>query len=111
MVIDYHAEVAGQAPPAAVDPLDLIIYRRPSRYCESDRLHTFAVRHFGTLWQGHSRVMAIRDWVTRHVAFRSNTSNSIRPRRPQWRPCEISVRRCWRGYSARIEPMNHVRQV
>ena len=28
------------------------------------------------MWQGHSRVQAIRDWVNRHVAFTSNTSNS-----------------------------------
>ena len=55
--------------PGAVLP-----YLYPSRYCESDRLHAFAVREFGALWQGHGRVIAIRDWVTRHVTFRSNTS-------------------------------------
>lgn len=57
--------------PGAVLP-----YLYPSRYCESDRLHAFAVQQFGTLWQGYSRVMAIRDWVNRHVGFHSNTSNS-----------------------------------
>jgi transglutaminase-like putative cysteine protease len=58
-------------------PPHVLPYLYPSRYCESDKLHKFAVQQFGTLWQGHGRVMAIRDWVTREVAFRSNTSNSL----------------------------------
>ncbi len=58
-------------------PAHVLPYLYPSRYCESDRLHTFAVQEFGKLWQGYSRVMAIRDWVNRHVAFESNTSTSI----------------------------------
>ncbi len=52
-------------------------YLYPSRYCESDRLHQFAVRQFGGLWQGHGRVAAIRDWVQQYVNFRSNTSTSV----------------------------------
>jgi transglutaminase-like putative cysteine protease len=47
----------------------------PSRYCESDRLHRFAFAQFGGLWQGYERVCAIRDWVQRHVAFLSNSSD------------------------------------
>ena len=76
--IDHHVQPPQQVGETRVADLPgaVLPYLYPSRYCESDRLHTFAVRQFGTLWQGHSRVMAIRDWVTRHVAFRSNTSNS-----------------------------------
>ena len=58
-------------------PPQVLPYLYPSRYCESDKLHAFAVQQFGGLWQGYGRVMAIRDWVTREVAFRSNTSNSL----------------------------------
>jgi transglutaminase-like putative cysteine protease len=58
-------------------PWHVLPYLYPSRYCESDRLHKFAIGQFGGLWQGYGRVMAIRDWVQRHVAFRSNTSNSF----------------------------------
>ena len=58
-------------------PPHVLPYLYPSRYCESDKLHGFAVQQFGTLWHGYGRVMAIRDWVTREVAFRSNTSNSL----------------------------------
>lgn len=57
-------------------PLDAMGYIYPSRYCQSDRLLRLANNEFGQLWQGYSRVLAIRDWVQRHVAFTSNTSNS-----------------------------------
>jgi transglutaminase-like putative cysteine protease len=62
--------------PVCALPADVLPYLYPSRYCQSDRLHVFAVREFGVLWQGYGRVMAIRDWVNRHVVFRSNTSDS-----------------------------------
>jgi len=58
-------------------PPQVLPYLYPSRYCESDKLHGFAVQQFGALWHGYGRVLAIRDWVTREVAFRSNTSNSL----------------------------------
>jgi transglutaminase-like putative cysteine protease len=57
-------------------PLDVLGYIYPSRYCQSDRLVKLAINNFGGLWQGHSRVQAIRDWVTQRVAFTPNTSNS-----------------------------------
>ncbi|MCU1514186.1 MAG: transglutaminase, partial [Microbacteriaceae bacterium] len=38
MVIEYAAQLDGQAESVEVDPLDLIVYLRPSRYCESDSL-------------------------------------------------------------------------
>ena len=49
-------------------------YLYPSRYCQSDRLHRLAVKEFGHLWQGYSRVQAIRDWVLNRVTFQSNSS-------------------------------------
>ncbi len=76
--IDHHrtapqllAEVSMADLPGHVLP-----FLYPSRYCESDRLHGFAVQQFGHLWQGYSRAMAIRDWVNRRVTFKSNTSSS-----------------------------------
>lgn len=56
-------------------PGQVLPYLYPSRYCQSDRLHKFAVREFGHLWQGYSRVQAIRDWVATHVKFTPNSSN------------------------------------
>lgn len=58
-------------------PLDVLSYIYPSRYCQSDRLHRFAMREFGHLWQGYGRVQAIRDWVLQHTTFTSNSSTSI----------------------------------
>jgi len=62
-------EVAVANLPGAVLP-----YIYPSRYCQSDRLHRLAVKEFGHLWHGYSRVQAIRDWVLNRVTFRSNSS-------------------------------------
>ena len=57
-------------------PPEVTGYIYPSRYCQSDRLVKFAINEFGHLWQGHSRVQAIQDWIKRRVTFTSNTSNS-----------------------------------
>jgi transglutaminase-like putative cysteine protease len=57
-------------------PPEVIGYIYPSRYCQSDRLVKLAINEFGRLWQGHSRVQAIQDWVRGHVTFTSNTSSS-----------------------------------
>ncbi|MDZ7937404.1 MAG: transglutaminase family protein [Rhodoferax sp.] len=56
-------------------PGEVLHYIYPSRYCQSDRLHVLAVKEFGHLWQGYSRVQAIRDWVTQRVTFKSNSSS------------------------------------
>ncbi|MFL8004663.1 transglutaminase-like domain-containing protein [Xanthomonas vasicola] len=74
----HHAADPARIPEVPVRdlPPEAVGYILPSRYCQSDRLGTLAMREFGHLWQGYSRVQAICDWVRGHVAFRSNTSNS-----------------------------------
>jgi len=62
MTIDYGAELAGLAEPAAVDPLDLVVYLRPSRYCESDSLTPTARSEFAGL-SGTELLRAVGDWV------------------------------------------------
>jgi transglutaminase-like putative cysteine protease len=62
--------------PVARLPLHVLSYVYPSRYCQSDRLHRFAMREFGHLWQGYARVQAIRDWVLARTTFTSNSSTS-----------------------------------
>lgn len=61
--------------PVAELPGEVLPYLYPSRYCQSDRLLRFANLEFGHLWQGYSRVQAIRDWVVQRVTFRSNSSD------------------------------------
>ena len=50
--------------PVAQLPGAVLPYIYPSRYCESDRLHRLAVKEFGHLPQGYTRVQAICNWVT-----------------------------------------------
>lgn len=57
-------------------PPEVLGYLYPSRYCQSDRLLALASHTFGTLKPGHGRVQAIQDWVTGHVKFTSQSSNS-----------------------------------
>lgn len=57
-------------------PLGVLHYVYPSRYCQSDRLHRFAMREFGRHRRGYGRVLAIRDWVREHTTFASNSSTS-----------------------------------
>lgn len=57
-------------------PPEVIGYIYPSRYCQSDRLIKLANNEFGRLKQGYSRVLAIQDWVKRHVTFTLRSSNS-----------------------------------
>lgn len=62
--------------PIARLPGSVLHYIYPSRYCQSDRLHKLAIREFGHLWQGYSRVQAIQDWVRNRVTFKSGASNA-----------------------------------
>lgn len=57
-------------------PTSVLPYVYPSRYCQSDRLRSFATNTFGHLKQGYYRVQAIQDWVRLHVQFKSGSSNS-----------------------------------
>ena len=74
--LDHHTAPSGQLAevPVADLPGSVLPYVYPSRYCQSDRLHKLAVKEFGHLWHGYSRVQAIRDWVLNRVTFRSNSS-------------------------------------
>jgi len=59
---------ASETPIAAL-PHDALRYLLPSRYCESDLLASEALRLFGHLTPGWSRVQAICDFVNQHVTF------------------------------------------
>lgn len=75
--LTHHSMQAQDLPevPVAQLPAYVLNYIYPSRYCQSDRLHKMAIREFGHLWQGHSRVQAIQEWVRQHVTFSPCTSN------------------------------------
>jgi transglutaminase-like putative cysteine protease len=76
--IDQHFGNPDQIPetPVAQLPLSALPYIYPSRYCQSDRLATLAMKEFGQLPKGYRRVEAICKWVSQHISFRSATSSS-----------------------------------
>jgi transglutaminase-like putative cysteine protease len=59
---------AHETPIGALPP-EALMYMLPSRYCESDLLAPEALRLFGHLIPGWSRVQAICDFVHQHVTF------------------------------------------
>jgi transglutaminase-like putative cysteine protease len=68
LTIRYDASVQGVAEPAPVQDLDLIAYRRPSRYCESDQLLPTAVAEFEGL-DGKALLDAVSSWVGAQLRY------------------------------------------
>jgi transglutaminase-like putative cysteine protease len=46
-----------------------VLYRRPSRYCPTDRLLGFALSEFGIAGEGFVGVQAIVDWIRRRIEY------------------------------------------
>jgi transglutaminase-like putative cysteine protease len=74
--VAYDAVVSGRSAPPPVDDLDVVRYLRPSRYCESDRLASFARSEFRDL-QGRPLLDAVSSWVGMRVAYVSGSSRPI----------------------------------
>lgn len=68
ITIDYEAVVLGHAAPIATDELDIIEYRRPSRYAESDSLFPIAKAEFEDL-TGKDLLDAVSSWVGTHLDY------------------------------------------
>ena len=70
-------------PPGAVEhkpeeiPDEAMVYTFPSRFCESDLLARMAIDEFGHLPHGGVRVLAIAEWVRRHVQYRYGTTDAL----------------------------------
>ncbi len=71
--LSYAAEVTGTTAPAKVDPVDDIVYRRPSRYAESDELGPTAWAEFSTL-EGKDLLDAVSSWVGTQLFYVSGSS-------------------------------------
>ncbi len=65
----YLAELHGNAPPPPVSLSDELLYLRPSRYCESDRLVGFASRLFHDITQPHDVLAAVSSWVGTQLEY------------------------------------------
>lgn len=76
LVVDYNAVVTSLAEPADVQPVDLVRYLRPSRYCESDRLAPVARAEFAGL-AGGELLKAVSTWVGTHLGYVPGSSRPI----------------------------------
>lgn len=74
--IAYTATIVGRAAPAVVDPLDSILYTRPSRYAQSDALTDFARERFNGL-RGWDLARGVADWVHAHLEYRPELSSPV----------------------------------
>lgn len=68
VLVDYRVVVDGRLDPPEIDELDLVRYRRPSRYCESDTLGPTARAEFGGL-EGRDLLAAVSSWVGSHLTY------------------------------------------
>lgn len=76
LIVDYSATIDGQASPAPLQGIDEVLYTRPSRYCDSDRLAALSGAHFDGL-EGSALVSAVRAWVHDKIAYRSGSSRGV----------------------------------
>ncbi|MCY7395328.1 MAG: transglutaminase family protein [Nocardioides sp.] len=68
MQLTYTATVRGEAEVAGPSPADLSLYRRPSRYVESDTFGGFAFSEFGSAHDG-DLLTAVSSWVGTRLAY------------------------------------------
>jgi transglutaminase-like putative cysteine protease len=73
LTIRYAATVGDLAPIADVQPIDLIRYLRPSRYCESDQLSPVARAEFSGLF-GADLLAAVSSWVGTRLGYVQGSS-------------------------------------
>jgi transglutaminase-like putative cysteine protease len=73
---DGRDDVLPEGTPMEELPLDALRYTMASRYCESDKLASFATDKFGHLRSGAERVRAICDWTHRNIEYRYGSGSS-----------------------------------
>jgi transglutaminase-like putative cysteine protease len=72
--IDYSATVTGRSPGHLVTATDTIVYRRPSRYAESDRLTPIARAEFAGITEPSELLPAVSSWVGSRLIYVSGSS-------------------------------------
>lgn len=69
LVVDYEATVTGQAARPPVTEADRIVYLRPSRYAESDRLGAVARAEFAGIGTAPELLAAVSSWVGTRLRY------------------------------------------
>ncbi|WP_322409681.1 transglutaminase family protein [Microbacterium invictum] len=74
LALDYSATVVGQAAPATASAAELVRYRRPSRYAESDALFPTAAAEFVGISDPAELLTSVSSWVGTRLAYVSGSS-------------------------------------
>lgn len=74
LVASYDAAIIGGAAAAVANSTDLITYRRPSRYAESDALGPTAFAEFGAITDPAELLASVSSWVGIHLSYVSGSS-------------------------------------
>jgi len=69
-------------------PNDVLVYLRPSRFCDSDRLLDLAWELFGRATPGVARVRAICDFVHAHIEFGYQHARATRTATEAYEECK-----------------------
>ncbi|MCW2494355.1 transglutaminase family protein [Jatrophihabitans sp.] len=77
VMIDYRATVEGRGALLVPTAADAIVYLRPSRYAESDRLAAFAQNTFGDVVGTRARIAAVVAWTNSHLDYVIGSSRPI----------------------------------
>lgn len=74
--VDYKADVRGRAPEPPMLGIDEILFTRPSRYCDSDRLANLSATHFSGL-TGFELMSAVNQWVRTKIIYKPGSSRVV----------------------------------
>jgi transglutaminase-like putative cysteine protease len=74
LVASYDATIEGEAAGTVANATDLITYRRPSRYAESDALGPTAFAEFGHITDPAELLASVSSWVGTHLSYVSGSS-------------------------------------
>jgi transglutaminase-like putative cysteine protease len=74
LVVKYTATVIGRADPLLCSDDERLVYLRPSRYAESDRLAEVAARQFGGLSGAESILAGVSSWVGGTIGYEAGSS-------------------------------------
>jgi transglutaminase-like putative cysteine protease len=74
VIVAYEATVTGQAPQAPVTAADRMIYLRPSRHAESDRLGAMARGEFAGIASEADLLAAVSSWVGSRLSYLPGSS-------------------------------------
>ena len=67
--VQYHATVSGRFEAEVATDADRIVYTRPSRYAESDRLAAVAQAEFAGIEDHHDLLAAVSSWVGTRLSY------------------------------------------